>query len=206
MNRTRYLAFCALLAMSIASSTIVIAGQQPSQTSPAQPDRPPATSQVPPATPSPTSPGSQSRAAAQQITVTGCIQREADYRRATGAGRGGPAGTGVGVANEFVLANAMMSTGGRPGTTPGVTSAAPTGTTGSAASATAYELTGPNEAKAETYVGKRVEISGTLKPTDTNPAGGPTANVPGSRDLKLAELEISTIRETTGTCSTTPQP
>jgi hypothetical protein len=203
MNHTRHVAFGAVMALAIASSTMVMAAQQPS---PGQADRPPATSQVPPPAPSPASPGTQSRAAAQQITVTGCVQREADYRRSTAAGRGGPAGTGVGVGNEFVLADATMSTGSRPATTPGATSPAPTGTTGSTARAAAYELTGANEAKAETYVGKRVEISGMLKSTDTSPAGGPTASVPGSRDLKLAELEVSTIREATGTCSPSSAP
>ena len=153
-------------------------------------------------------PGTQTpRASGDQVTVTGCIQREADYRRSTGAGQGGVAGTGVGAANEFVLANAMMSQGGAS------SSAAPnrgaTGTAGTSSN-TAYELTGSNEGRAATYVGKRVEITGTLKATDTAPAGGATANVPGSRDLKLRELEIASIKEATGTCTagstTTPTP
>ena len=41
-----------------------------------------------------------------EITVTGCIQREADYRQAQDAGKGGAAGTGVGAGNEFILSNA----------------------------------------------------------------------------------------------------
>jgi len=45
----------------------------------------------------------------QQVTVMGRIQREADYRRSTGASPGGAANTGVGAGNEFILANAMMS-------------------------------------------------------------------------------------------------
>jgi len=157
--------------------------------------------------PSTQTPSTQTpRASGDQVTVTGCIQREADYRRSTGAGQGGVAGTGVGAANEFVLANAMMSPGGAS------SSAAPnrgaTGTAGTSSN-TAYELTGPNEGRAATYVGKRVEIMGTLKATDTAPAGGATADVPGSRDLKLRELEIGSIKEATGTCSagsTTPTP
>jgi hypothetical protein len=157
--------------------------------------------------PRPSSPGTQTaapttqtpRASGDQVTVTGCIQREADYRKSTGAGQGGVAGTGVGSANEFVLANAAMSGGANTGAT---------GTAGSTSN-TAYELTGPNEGRAATYVGKRVEIMGMLKPTDTAPAGGGTANVPGSRDLKLRELEITSIKEGTGACapgSTTPAP
>jgi hypothetical protein len=152
-----------------------------------------------PSTQTPTPSTQTTRAAGDQVTVTGCIQREADYRKATGAGQGGVAGTGVGSANEFVLANASMSGGANTGTT---------GTAGSTSN-TAYELTGPNEGRAATYVGKRVEIMGTLKPTDTAPAGGGTANVPGSRDLKLRELEITSIKEGTGACApgtTTPAP
>jgi hypothetical protein len=136
-------------------------------------------------------------ASGEQVTVTGCIQREADYRRSAGAGRGGVVGTGVGTANEFVLANAMMSRAGANSSAATAPSAA-TGTAG--ANTTAYELTGPNEGQAATYVGKRVEITGRMKSTDTAPAGGATASVPGSQDLKLRELEITNIRETPGTC------
>jgi hypothetical protein len=91
---------------------------------------------------------------------------------------------------------ASSSAAARPDAPP----SAATGTAG-ANSNTAYELTGPNEGRAATYVGKRVEISGVLKPTDTAPAGGATANVPGSQDLKLRELEVASIREVAGTCT-----
>jgi hypothetical protein len=53
----------------------------------------------------------------QQVTVTGCIQRETDYRRARDAGRGGVAGTGVGAGNEFVLVNASMAKSSGSGAT-----------------------------------------------------------------------------------------
>ncbi len=43
------------------------------------------------------------------ITVTGCVQREADYRQARDAGKGGVAGTGVGAGNEFILADASAA-------------------------------------------------------------------------------------------------
>jgi len=131
--------------------------------------------------------GGQARTTEQQVTVTGCIQREADYRKATGGGRGGAAGTGVGVANEFVLTSAA-----------GTGAPAAAGTTG-----TAYELTGPNEAQAATLVGKRVQIAGKLKEGATDAAGatgGPTGGVVASTDLKLRELEVTSVRATTGTC------
>ena len=157
----------------------------------------------------------QTSAAAQQVTVTGCIAREADYRKSVDAGRGGVASTGVGTGNEFVLTNAMTGAGAGASTTPGASTstagaggASPTGTAGRTAAAMAYELTGPNEGKAQAFVGKRVEITGMLKGGDTaagGATGGPTGNVPLSQDLKLRELEISSIREsTTGTCTAIP--
>lgn len=152
--------------------------------------------------PTPATQGTRT-SADQSVTLTGCIQNEADYRRSAGVGRGGAVGTGVGVGNEFVLTSATMApaASGGAAATSGANPPSATGTAG-ASSSRAYELTGPNEGQAATHVGKRVEITGRLK--DTGAAGGPTGNVVGSQDLKLAELEISSIRETTGTCTATP--
>ena len=140
--------------------------------------------------------------AAGAITVTGCVQREADYRQARDAGKGGVAGTGVGAANEFILASASAAA------PTGAAAASPTGTSGSAAAA--YELTGSNEGQVAAFVGKRVEITGTLKPAEVSatgqPTGGATAGQPpsgvdvASKDLKLRELEVTSVREATGTC------
>ena len=142
-------------------------------------------------------------AAGEQMTVMGCIQREADYRKSVSAGRGGVAGTGAGAGNEFVLANAMMAASATSGSaaTSGAGAPSATGTAG-ATSNTAYELTGPNEGQAANFVGKRVQITGKMKAGDA--AGGPTGTVPGSQDLKLREFEVSSIRETAGSCTATP--
>jgi hypothetical protein len=148
----------------------------------------------------------------ERVTVTGCVARESDYRRARDAGKGGVAGTGVGVGNEFVLTNA--STGSAPpasgaaAATPRVSEGTPTGTAGTSAMM-AYELTGSNEKQAEQFVGRRVEISGTLKRAEIGaggPTGGDTAGRPPSgvdvtsKDLKLRELEVATVRAVSGTC------
>jgi hypothetical protein len=138
----------------------------------------------------------------QPVTVTGCIVREADYRKMQGSGKGGAAGSGVGVGNEFVLTRVSTSPAGAAG------GGTPTGTSGSEATL-AYELTGASEAKAEEFIGKRVEISGTLKKAEvgaTGPTGGPTAGKPPSgvdvtsSDLKLRELEVTSVKASTGTC------
>jgi hypothetical protein len=91
------------------------------------------------------------------------------------------------------------STTGATAPTSGANPPSATGTAGTRGG-TAYELTGSKEGDAGAFVGKRVEITGMVKPTSS--AGGPTANVPGSQDLKLSELEVSSIRETTGACAT----
>lgn len=155
----------------------------------------------------------QQSAGDQQMTVTGCIAKESDYRRAQDAGRGGVAGTGIGAGNEFILTNAAIGPAtGATGTT-GSSAGAATGTAGTTAAAgTAYELTGPNEGDASKFVGQRVEISGTLKAAETTasgrPTGGPTAGAPpsgvdvGGKDLKLRELEVRSIRQVAGTCPT----
>jgi hypothetical protein len=150
---------------------------------------------------------SQGAPAAEQITVTGCVVRESDYRRAQDAGRGGVAGTGVGAGNEFVLAEAAMA-----GDRPGAGAPAPTGTSGTSA---AYELTGANEGQAAQFVGRRVEIMGRLKPAETGaggPTGGPTAGAPPrgvdvtSKDLQLREIDVTSVKETTGTCGASAAP
>jgi hypothetical protein len=147
----------------------------------------------------------------QQVTVMGCIQREEDYRRARDAGRGGVAGTGVGVGNEFVLVNATMSPATGPSGTVGTTPGTATGTGGATAGDNAFELTGPNEGQAAQFVGRRVEIMGQLKPAETAPSGQPTGGATAGRppegidiasqDLRLRELEISSIRPGTGSCA-----
>jgi hypothetical protein len=133
--------------------------------------------------------------------MVGCIQSEADFRKARNLGRGGTAGTGVGVGNEFVLIDAKMASAGAP-----PAAGAATGTTGAAAQP--YKLTGANEGKASQFAGKRVEITGTLnaETAGTAPTRRPTAGAPpqidvfAGEDLKLRELEVTSVRETAGTC------
>jgi cytoskeleton protein RodZ len=148
---------------------------------------------------------------AGEMTITGCVQSEADYRKATGGGAGGVASTGIGAANEFILTNVMTgssttasSATGSSGATTGTTGGTTTSTTGTAGTAksTTYELSGPGEAQAATHVGKRVEIVGRMK-VGQAAGGGPTANVPLSRDLKLPEFEVTSVREASGSCAAT---
>jgi hypothetical protein len=145
----------------------------------------------------------QAGSAGQTVRVVGCIQSEADFRKARNLGRGGTAGTGVGVGNEFVLIDAKMASAGAP-----PAARAATGTVGAAAQP--YKLTGANEGKVSQFVGRRVEITGTVKPAETPgaaptrrpTAGGPPAQIDvfAGEDLKLRELDVTSVRETPGTC------
>jgi hypothetical protein len=132
----------------------------------------------------PTTRAQAGAAAEQQVTVSGCIVREADFRRTQDAGRGGAASTGLGAGNEFVLTNAMMGGGAAGGRAVGTTGAA----------AMAFELSGDAEGEAARFVGRRVEISGMLKAQDSAQAGGPTANAPLSTDLELREIDVTSVR------------
>jgi hypothetical protein len=149
--------------------------------------------------------------------ITGCLQRESDYRRAQDAGRGGAVGTGLGAGNEFVLTNASMSTAGATGAPAGATGAGAgtaTGTAGTSAGA-AYELTGSKEGDAGRYIGQRVEITGKLKPAEVGAGGatgGPTAGAPPrgvdvtSKDLQLRELDVMSVKAASGGGTCPPAP
>jgi len=128
----------------------------------------------------------------QTVTLTGCIQREADYRRAIGGG-GGATGTGAGLTDEFVLIEALAPTTG--------SATAPTATGTSGTTGTTYALTGSHEGDAGALVGKRVEIIGTVKQENTAPRARGTSDA-ANPAVKLRELDVSTVRETPGSCST----
>jgi hypothetical protein len=143
------------------------------------------------ASPSAQTSGTTAQKGGQQVTVTGCVQREEDYRKAHDKGRGGVAGTGVGAGDEFVLTN-VSSAGTEK------------------KSDTAYELTGANEKLAAAHVNHRVEITGTLKAAEVSPSGAPTGGATAgkppsgvdvvSKDLKLRELEVANVKMISATC------
>jgi hypothetical protein len=177
-------------AAAVLSLTMPALAQTPAQ-QPAQPQPRPQTT-----TPAPQQAGS----AARTVTLVGCIQGEADYRKAGNLGRGGTAGTGVGVGNELVLIDATITSAGAA-----PAAGAATGTTGPAARD--YKLTGANEGKAVQFRGKRVEIIGTIKPAPASPSSArratddaPQIDVFAGEDLRLPELEVTSVRATAGSC------
>jgi hypothetical protein len=147
--------------------------------------------------PQPAEAPAQVAAVAGEITLVGCLQREADYRRLHDLGRGGVASTGLGRGNEYILVSAirMRSAADQPELdcgTIGATSRAP---------GEAYELTGEPEGQLEPYVGRKVAVTGNLKDADTEPVGTsgvttPTGGFdPLGQDLKLFELNVTSFAE-----------
>jgi hypothetical protein len=143
-----------------------------------------------------------------QITLVGCLQREADYRKANQSGRGGAVATGVGLGNEFVLVNATTGTGtSSTAETPAATSGAEADCATATGTGQAYELTGKREGELAKFVGRRIEITGMLKKagsetagttgtagTETKPSGGFD---PLGQDLRLPEVNVTSFREVT---------
>jgi hypothetical protein len=132
--------------------------------------------------------GAKATAGTQQVTVSGCVQKEADYRKEHDKGRAGVAGTGVGAGDEFVLTNVKTADG-----------------TG------AYELTGSNEKLAAGHVGHRVEITGMLKAAEVGASGRPTGGATAgtaprgvdvvSKDLQLRELDVTSVKMVASSCT-----
>ena len=122
------------------------------------------------------------------VTLTGCIQREADFRKTHDLGKGGTLNTGAGSGNEYVLINAVRGT------------AAPANIDCSFQGAPeAYELTGSRERDLGSYVGKVVQISGTLNEAKTRPLvsgeRAPTGGFdPLKKDLRLFEVDVTSFQ------------
>lgn len=123
------------------------------------------------------------RALSDRVTVVGCVQREADYRRLRDVGTGGVSSKGRGVGDEFVLIHAFTTKDARS-TAAGI----PVGTSGAPTPGEEYKLIGKNKEQVAPYVGKRVAILGAIK------AGAVGAGT------QLQELEVTAVREVIKTC------
>jgi hypothetical protein len=161
---------------------------------PSQPQPPPSQPSTPPSTQQPATQPRSMESSAEQVTLTGCVQSEDDYRRAKGMAKGGPASSGVGTGNEFVIVDASKASSGAATPTD-----APAGTTGAAGSA--FEATGSGEGDLKQYVGKRVEITGKIKRAERSGSGAPTGGMdPAGQDLQLQEIDIASVKPATGEC------
>jgi hypothetical protein len=84
----------------------------------------------------------QSKEGGKEVRITGCVQWEKDYRSERNEGQGGALGTGIGVANEFVL-TMVKPEGGRK--------------------ATAYSITGDREKELGRRLGQQVQVIGLVE-------------------------------------------
>ncbi len=142
-------------------------------------------------------PNATAKAPAAEVVITGCIQKEADYRAERNKARGGTLGTGIGQGDEFVLIH------GSPARLK--TEAVGTAGMNTPPGTMSYELSGKGEEEAAKFVNQRVEITGMLKAEEigrNGPTGGPTAslNLPGE-DLKLREIDVESVRAIEGSCT-----
>jgi hypothetical protein len=179
-------------AAAVLAMTMTAFAQTPQKASPSNAAQPPSPST--PQSPATTSASSQAgKQPEAPVTLVGCVMRETDYRKANDKGRGGPVATGLGQGNEFVLVNAAKLT-------PGATPPGATGQCGATAAGEAYELSGNREKELEKVVGRRVEITGTLKEAKTTAGAAgqpkPTGGFdPLRQDLKLFEVDVMSFRE-----------
>jgi hypothetical protein len=113
------------------------------------------------------------------MTVTGCLMKEADYRKAHHLGKGAFGGLGLG--DEFVLVEGSCD----------------------AANGTAYRMTGKEEKELMPFVGHRIEVTGQFdhKRDAKIAAGEVKAKLP-------PEIKIASFREApaTATASAAPAP
>ena len=150
----------------------------------------------------PASSAGQTTKQEQIITVIGCLQTEADYRRAQDAGKGGVLITGAGLGNEYVLIQTEGA--GGPGSYDAQANVDCKSST--AFAGTSYELTGRLEQDLNNYVGRRVTITGELKHVDDTgrPGGFDPAVI--SQDLRLNEINIASFGDAPMTAQVSAAP
>jgi len=123
------------------------------------------------------------------VTLVGCIQREADYRKTHDLNKGaGKTGIGLGRGDEYVLINAS-----RGATASSDIDCSFQGST------EAYELTGRHEHDLKRYVGKVVQPARPRAAARTKPLPSgeqaPTGGFdPLKKDLRLFEVEIASFQ------------
>jgi hypothetical protein len=139
-------------------------------------------------------------AQAPSVSFSGCVQKESSVLKRN------PVAADIGMDDEFVLTFA------RPVPPPGAPEApqpdvapAPAGTSGSAAEfGTVYRLTGDKEKELKSYVGQRVEVTGTFKAKEKITDAMSSIGTSGKNDPQpsnTAEITIDAIKPASGSCA-----
>jgi hypothetical protein len=146
--------------------------------------------QEPPARPAET----QETAKSATRTITGCVYQEKDI-----PGRAPNPAERAGILEDYILVDAAMASSSTPGAI---------GTSG--APHKLYKLELIDDEKLKAVVGKRVEVTGRI---DAEPGDARTANgertgdvdkVVGRDKIDIAEFEVVSIKEVSGTCPAKP--
>jgi len=126
------------------------------------------------------------------VTVTGCLMSESAYRQAHNLGKGALNGAGLG--DEFVIVDATTAPASnvpkpndvkreRPAPSPSSASAAQCAERGNGQ---AYRITGHREEELKGWVGRRLEVTGTLK-HDSSASTGTVAAGKLPEELDMAD-------------------
>jgi len=121
-------------------------------------------------------------------TVEGCLRTEKQV-----PGRSPNVAERAGVMEDYILTDAKVVKGTAPAMrTPSASNQAATGTAG-----TMFEVTGIDDEKLKSHVGKRVQVDGRFDSSDARTAGASAQD----RIEDLVEIDGTTIREVAGTCA-----
>jgi hypothetical protein len=122
-----------------------------------------------------------------EVTLIGCVEPEKDYRTRLGAAKGGPLGSTVGQADEFVLSSAKPA----PANSAALTRKEAVATAGENGD---YELTGKSEADLKQAIGRQIEVIGVVQPFEVH------ESAKDSRD-RLPRLMISSWHRVADSCA-----
>jgi hypothetical protein len=93
------------------------------------------------------------------VNIVGCVEREADYRKQIGQGKGGPLNSGVGEGDEYILRYARSVPKGAVSKETSI---------GTAGSENIYSVTGKLEDLLKAEVGHQVEVTGYVEVAKTD--------------------------------------
>ena len=151
------------------------------------------------------------REQAHNVTLLGCVMREADYRATYGPGLTGVRGPGIGLKDEYMLVDAKeIPSGSEPSPEDAAKPCPEHGATFPAA----YELKGSKEKEIAEYVGHRVVLTGMQHAAKVRAVGTagefrPTGGFdPLGHDLALFEVDPQNFHDVNATLAknTVPAP
>jgi hypothetical protein len=149
--------------------------------------------------PSSTTRSDTTAGAQSSTTLTGCVYKEADV-----PGRTPNLAEKAGIMEDYILASVQPSA-----SSPSSSAPSATGTSGT--SGAMYKLEKIADERLSAMVGKRVEVTGRID-SESDDNGGRSAGTTGSTTdrslgpdkINLPEFEVSSMREVSGTCPSSP--